>query len=244
MGQYEVTQELYEAVMTKNPNGFKEDTLASGETQNLRPVDSVNWYEAVAFCNELTIQTMGESYCVYYTDLSCSTVYTTNDAYNETLPYFDQSKKGYRLPTEAEWEFAARGGDTTQDDWTWDIPGNSGNSSDDYLNYAWFVDNSKTITHQVGKKTPNILNLYDMAGNVQEWCWDYYEKNFIPENLEVTDPTGYESDSSNSYRAARGGYWESAHTYCSVTSRDGFDPATTKEFILNTLGFRICRSLE
>ena len=82
-----------------------------------------------------------------------------------------------------------------------------------------------------------------MAGNVQEWCWDYYEENFIPENLEVTDPTGYESDSSNSYRAARGGYWESAHTYCSVTSRDGFDPATTKEWTLNTLGFRICRSL-
>lgn len=243
MGQYEVTQELYQAVMTKKPSGFKEDTLASGETQNLRPVDSVNWYQAVAFCNELTIQTMGKPYCVYYTDSSCSTVYTTNDAYNETLPYFDQSQKGYRLPTEAEWEFAARGGDETQDDWTWDIPGNSGNSSNVYSNYAWFVDNSDTITHQVGKKTPNRLDLYDMAGNVQEWCWDYYEENFIPENLEVTDPTGYESDSSNSYRAARGGYWESAHTYCSVTSRDGFDPATTKEWTLNTLGFRICRSL-
>ena len=75
-------------VITKNPSDFKEDTLASGETQNLRPVDSVNWYQAVAFCNELTKQTMGNEYCVYYTDESHSTVYTANDANSKTLPYF------------------------------------------------------------------------------------------------------------------------------------------------------------
>ena len=108
---------------------------------------------------------MGYEYCVYYTDESHSNEYTTNDASNKNLPYFDQSKKGYRLPTEAEWEFAARGGDTTQDDWTWEIPGNLGNSSNDYSNYAWFVDNSSLQTHQVGMKESNILNLYDMAGN-------------------------------------------------------------------------------
>ena len=89
MGQYEVTQELYLAIMKENPSTFTSANITSGEIQELRPVETVSWYEAVAFCNELTKQTFGEQYCVYYTDLSYSTVYTTNDASNKTLPYFD-----------------------------------------------------------------------------------------------------------------------------------------------------------
>ena len=83
-----------------------------------------------------------------------------------------------------------------------------------------------------------------MAGNVQEWCWDYYVSN-TTETLESTvkDPTGYEPNSSNSNRVVRGGYWETDDTYCYSTYRDGYGPATTNTWILNTLGFRLCRSL-
>ena len=91
MGQYEVTQELYEAVLGENPSGFL-DSIEPNENQKYRPVENVTWYQAIAFSNELTKKTLGEQNCVYYSDSNYLSLYTIDDATNEVQPYFNQLK--------------------------------------------------------------------------------------------------------------------------------------------------------
>ncbi len=254
IGQYEVTQELYEAVMGKNPSqctaSSKEcGNILSGETQKLRPVDSVSWYDAVAFCNALTKKVMSKDDCVYYIDESFSTVYESG-----TSVYMDTTKKGYRLPTEAEWEFAARGGDTNASDWLYAYAGAStykreGKSfeiepySDGNLSVVgWYWYNLSGIdgigldgegaaglgSHEVGLKKANRLGIYDMSGNVFEWCYDWYND----------EPTS-NSNASGSYRVKRGGSWNNNSYYCSVFARYNNNPSSA----YYNLGFRLARSL-
>ena len=201
IGKYEVTQALYQKVMGTNPSSFKGDK---------RPVERVNWYNAVEFCNKLS-----ES-------LGLQKVYTISGT-NVTV---DFSKNGYRLPTEAEWEYAARS--KGRDDRKW-----SGTNTESELgNYAWYNSNSSYKTHEVGTKQANELGIYDMSGNVWEWCWDRYGTY---SSSSQTNPAGPFVGFSG--RVGRGGGWDGSG-YCCRAAFRGYD---TPSYINYRLGCRLTR---
>ncbi len=180
IGQTEVTQELYRAVMGTNPSDFN-------WTTNL-PVESVSYNEALAFCEQLSAKT----------------------------------GKTFTLPTEAQWEYAARGGHKASDSPTLFAGGNDSNA------VAWYSLNCGE-THPVGTKTANELKLYDMTGNVWEWCLDWY--GAYKANA-VTDPQG---PATGDYRVFRGGSWSSWAVYSRITSRGAHYPSSKYADV----GFRV-----
>ncbi len=135
----------------------------------------------------------------------------------------DWSANGYRLPTEAEWQFAARGGNSSHN---YDY---AGSSTED--NVAWYSLNSGSTTHTVGGKTANELGLYDMSGNVCELCWDWYG------GYPTAASTDYQGVDSSASRVSRGGGWNIAASYCRVYSRDYIYPYTVNY----SYGFRVVR---
>ncbi|QDH81537.1 formylglycine-generating enzyme family protein [Echinicola soli] len=183
LSKFPITQELYKSVTDQDPSSFKGDRL---------PVETVSWAEAVIFCNGLSEFLGRDKY--YAIDVSAEKV------------TFNSKANGFRLPTEAEWQYACQAGRK-------DI------RYGELKEIAWFKDNSSNQPQEVGQKKPNRWGLYDMLGNVWEWCSDSY------------DETVY-----GTYRVFRGGGWCDQERSVMATTRRRSHPFSFK---IDDLGFRI-----
>jgi len=197
---HEVTQGQYQAVMNENPSYFKgSDDL---------PVESVSWWDALVFCNKLSEKEKKTPF------------YRVNDT-EVTIA----GGNGYRLPTEAEWEYACRAGSAA----LYPFGVAAGNLGDQ----GWHFYNSENKTHPVGQKRPNVWGLYDMLGNVIEWCQDWYEAEYYKASPPA-DPPGPEA-SSEGRRIWRGGGWSNSPMWCRQARRWGDAPGHR----YGSLGFRV-----
>ena len=238
IGKYEVTKAEWDEVRTWGlSNGYTDLAAGSGKASN-HPVQST-WYMMVKWCNALS-QKEGLT-PVYYTNDAQTMIYKTADV-NVTNAQVKWDANGYRLPTEAEWEKAARGG-LSGKRFPWDDK-ISHSQANYYASSSYSYDTSDSVniyhptyasgstpyTSPVGAFAANGYGLYDMAGNVSEWCWDWYGTYAAGSQ---TNPSG---SSSGSYRVLRGGSWNSQANSCRVAARRYTSPMSSGS------GFRVVRS--
>ncbi len=209
MGVFPVTQGLWTQVFGTNPSVFQAgERVQAGQ----RPVERVNWYEAVAFCNAMSSRDGLEGF--YRRGDGGS--YTVEDAAEQTKPEIATWEGGgWRLPTEAEWEYGCRGGDARAT-YNGELQG-GGVSQDATLEpLAWYVEKGGKQTREVGLLKANAFGLHDVFGNVWEWCWDFYGPYGEPKDGPSEDPRG-PSDGRN--RVTRGGCWYSTARWVRAAHR-------------------------
>jgi formylglycine-generating enzyme required for sulfatase activity len=210
MDKFPVTHEMFVKVQLPDPSHWQENPKD--------PVERVRWRDAKQYCNERSLlEGLKPCYNEKTMDWQC-----------------DYSANGYRLPTEAEWEYACRAGVEGPYDF---------GSPDKLRQYAWFADNAEEKAHPVGQKKPNGWGLYDMYGNVSEWCEDVYSPTYYQESA-ADDPVGPPSPGKDVKRVMRGGSWKSSAATCRATFRQGQRTGDTDAcFYTDFCGFRCARRI-
>jgi acetoin utilization deacetylase AcuC-like enzyme/formylglycine-generating enzyme required for sulfatase activity len=204
MDRTEVTQELFAKLNVPNPSHFKSPHL---------PVEQVTWPQAALFCNTRS-RAEGLEPC-----------------YNEDTSECDFSKNGYRLPTEAEWEYACRAGSTS--DYAFPSPRTA--------DHAWYAENSGKTTHPVATREPNAWGFYDLLGNVAEWCNDVYAKDYYSKS-PLENPRGPASQAEGDRYLLRGGSWTSGAAALRSASRSAENPGFSDACLArDAIGFRCVR---
>ena len=206
--KYEVTHELFVTAQLPNPSRWQDDPR--------KPVERVRWRDAKEYCNE-------------------------RSRLEGLTPCYDEEKvgrpcnfavDGYRLPTEAEWEYACRAGKSGAYDF---------GEASQLAQHAVFAENGEQRTHVVGSKKPNGWGIHDMYGNVAEWCHDIYQSDYYAKSAS-RDPTGPAAESNDVKRVLRGGSWKATATMCRSTFRQGQRTGDTDAcFYTDYCGFRCVR---
>jgi len=224
MGKYEVTQSEWIATMGNNPSHLIGDLNC--------PVENISWYDVLVYCNKRSIaESLTPCYSIGGSTLPTGSTGSTwgpvptavSSTWNDVVCNWNAN--GYRMPTEAEWEFASRGG-ISSGQYIY-----SGSNNIDLV--AWYVTNSGGKTHKIGNKTPNELGVYDMSGNVLEWVWDWYG-NYL--ETDQTNPTG---STTGTTRILRGGSYMYDLNYCRVAFRNNNNPYNKYD----GMGLRLVRGL-
>ena len=216
LGIYEVTQAQYESVIGSNPSYFSptgdgKDKVAGRSTSEY-PVERVSWKDAVKFCNALSRK---ESLKPFY------------EENGENVAILDRRGSGYRLPTEAEWEYACRAGSAARYSF--------GNAPALLLEHGWIEANSGGVSHPVGEKRPNGFGIYDMHGNVCEWCSDLWDAGYYKKSPEVDPPGPLVAP----FRLTRGGTWQNS----GLAARSAFRNEGRPGVKASNRGFRLARNV-
>lgn len=228
IGRYEVSQKEWTEVMGNNPSQFIDGNL---------PVEMVSWYDCIAYCNQKSEKEGLQPY--YNIDKDNKDVYNVNIVdHVKWSVTINEDANGYRLQTDAEWEYAASGGQKSKgclysgSDTIDEVARYWRNSGDEYItgNWNWIaIENNNGKTGTIGIMKPNELGLYEMSGNVREWCWDWFDGYTEPEEMGEYDV---------STRICRGGGWIGDEKPCQLPYRGRFEASGLGP----DQGFRICRN--